>query len=193
MADTTNLDDLPSDPSVGNQAANVVLETNDKTNYNPNDVAPQAPGIQNQKIMNEMITGLQQASANGATKLPSRDMPKQTVHFADEEVKPNFVPQTENTDYINNTEEENEIMINRMRAKKDKVEQFYDEFQIPILICLLYFIFQLPIVKSKLLVMLPSLFNKDGNPNLSGYVINSIMFGGVFYVIQKTLSHLEKM
>ena len=36
MDDTTNLDDLPSESNSGFSNQNVVLQTNEKTNYNPN-------------------------------------------------------------------------------------------------------------------------------------------------------------
>jgi len=35
------------------------------------------------------------------------------------------------------------------------------------------------------------LFNKDGNPNLTGYILNSLFFGILYYVISKTLNHLQ--
>ena len=173
MSDTTNLADLPMDPiSGGGDGQNVVLQTTDRnTTYNPNIALPQSNNGQNaineQKVMNELVSGIQQAVASGATGLPSRDIPTNTVHFADEQIKPNYVPQKEQHDYIQNTDTEQEILARRMRNQnsRDSLEILYDEFQIPIIIGLLYFIFQLPIVRSKVLAMLPALFNKDGNPN----------------------------
>ena len=145
--------------------------------------------------MNELVTGIQQASANGGLGLPSRDIPTNTVHFADEQVHANYVPQKEQEDYIQNNDTEQEILARRMKNQnsRDSLEILYDEFQIPIIICLMYFIFQLPIVKSKILSVLPSLFNKDGNPNLTGYIFNSIFFGIIYYVISKTLVHLQNI
>jgi len=219
MSDTTNLADLPSDPSLGG-GQNVVLQTTDKpTTYDPNVGISSANAnasanasvsgstnpnsnsnndsseIQEQKMMNELISGIQQASANGGTGLPSRDIPTNTVHFADDQVKPNYVPQQEQSDYIHNTDTEQDILSRRMKNQnsRDSLEILYDEFQIPIIIGLLYFIFQLPIVKSKVLAILPSLFNKDGNPNLTGYVINSVFFGLAYYIISKTLVHLQNI
>jgi len=212
MSDTTNLADLPSDPSLGG-GQNVVLQTTDKpTTYDPNvgissANAASASGstnsnsnndsseIQEQKMMNELISGIQQASANGGTGLPSRDIPTNTVHFADDQVKPNYVPQQEQSDYIHNTDTEQDILSRRMKNQnsRDSLEILYDEFQIPIIIGLLYFIFQLPIVKSKVLAILPSLFNKDGNPNLTGYIINSVFFGLAYYIISKSLVHLQNI
>lgn len=212
MSDTTSLADLPSDPAIGSGSQNVVLQTTDKqSTYDPNDGisaagAPGAPGavlgpnidsseIHEQKMMNELVSGIQQASANGGTSLPSRDIPTNTVHFADDQVKPNYVPQQEQSDYIHNTDTEQDILARRVKNQnsRDSLEILYDEFQIPIIIGLLYFIFQLPIVKSKVLAILPSLFNKDGNPNLTGYIINSLFFGIAYYIISKTLVHLQNV
>ena len=215
MSDTTNLTDLPMDPvSGGGPSQNVVLQTTETSvNYNPSvDInnstnnqgtinqqpISQQPDIDEQKAMNEFVTGIQQASASGATTLPSRDIPSSTTHFSDEQVKPNFVPspeQPEQQDYIQNSNTEHEILARRIKNgnSRDSLEILYDEFQIPIIIGLLYFIFQLPIVKSKFLILLPSLFNKDGNPNLSGYILNSLFFGILYYVISKSLNHLQNI
>jgi hypothetical protein len=204
MNDTTNLADLPSDPTSSTGAEqNIVLQTTEKpTSYNPNptyDVAPQqtenSSAIDDQKTMNEVVSGIQQASASGATGLPSRDIPTSTVHFSDEQVQPNYVPQKEQTDYIQDTDTEHEILARRMKTQnsRDSLEILYDEFQIPIIIGILYFIFQLPIVRSKILLLLPSLFNSDGNPNLTGYILNSLFFGILYYVISKLLAHLQNL
>jgi len=200
MNDTTSLADLPSDPSSRGGSQNVVLQTSEKSSiYNPNvgDVTSknEPSAINEQKLMNEMITGIQQASASGATSLPSRDIPTNTVHFSDEQVKPNYVPQQEQQDYIETTDTEHEILARRMKNQnsRDSLEILYDEFQIPIIIALLYFIFQLPVVRSKILSLLPSLFNNDGNPNLTGYIVNSMFFGVSYYIISRVLNSLQQI
>ncbi len=200
MADTTNLTDLPTDPTVGGSSQNVVLQTTEKpSQYDPNteNISTNTPtDINEQKMMNEVITGIQQANASGALNLPSRDIPTNTVHFSDEQTKPNFVPQQpDQPDYIHNNDTEQEILARRIKSQnsRDSLEILYDEFQIPIIICLMYFIFQLPIVKSKVLSILPSLFNNDGNPNLSGYVFNSMFFGISYYIISKSLIYLQNI
>jgi len=199
MSDTTALTDLPSDPHVSSGSENVVLQTTEmNAPYSPNVETSSAPAsnINEQKVMNEFVSGIQQASASGATALPSRDIPQSTVHFADQETKPNYVPeQPEQQDYIQNSDNEQEILTRRMKNQnsRDSLEILYDEFQIPIIIGLLYFIFQLPVVKSKFLSILPSLYNKDGNPNLTGYVLNSLFFGSMYYVISKLLNNLQSI
>ena len=197
MADTTSLNDLPTDPVSGGGEQNVVLQTSEKSNqYDPNSAAPTVGSeITDQKMMNEVVTGIQQANASGGLELPSRDIPTNTVHFADEAIQPNYVPQKEQEEYIQNTDTEQEILARRMknRDSRDSLEILYDEFQVPIIIGLLYFIFQLPVVRSKLTTLIPALFNKDGNPNLSGYIFNSIFFAVLYYVISKSMAHLQSI
>ena len=200
MTDTTNLDDLPTDPLAGGKSENVVLQTTEKPiQYSPNvevsSTNTEMNKIDEQKMMNEFVTGIQQASASGATNLPSRDIPQNTVHFADEQVKPNFVPSKEQPDYIQNNDTEQEILARRMKNQnsKDSLEILYDEFQIPIIIGLLFFIFQLPVVRSKFLTIFPSLHNKDGNPNLTGFILTSLFFGICYYVISKSLVHFQSI
>jgi len=200
MTDTTNLDDLPTDPLAGGKSENVVLQTTEKPiQYSPNvevsSTNTEMNKIDEQKMMNEFVTGIQQASASGATNLPSRDIPQNTVHFADEQVKPNFVPSKEQPDYIQNNDTEQEILARRMKNQnsKDSLEILYDEFQIPIIIGLLFFIFQLPVVKSRYLSLLPSLHNSDGNPKLTGFVINSFFFAMCFYVIHKSFIYFQNV
>ena len=209
MNDTTSLADLPSDPSIGTGTGtsggeqNVVMKTTEKpTIYNPQvetgtlqQGAMSSSSIDEQKTMNEVVSGIQQASAYGATGLPSRDIPTNTVHFSDEQIQPNYVPQKEQNDYIQDTDTEHEILARRMKSQnsRDSMEILYDEFQIPILIGILYFIFQLPVVRSKMLVLIPSLFNNDGNPNLTGYLLNSLFFGVLYYIISKLMAHLQHL
>ena len=198
MADTTSLDDLPTDPLVGGKSDNVVLHTTEKpTQYTPHVEAShtQMNKIDEQKMMNEFVTGIQHASASGATNLPSRDIPQNTVHFADEQIQPNFVPDKEQSDYMQNRDTEQEILARRMKNQnsKDSLEILYDEFQIPIIIGLLFFIFQLPVVRSKFLSIFPSLHNKDGNPNLTGFILTSLFFGICYYVISKSLIHFQSI
>ncbi len=190
MSDTTNLDDLPIDPISGGGLGgdqNVVIQ--------PRDKVVEGREINQQQMMNEVITGIQQASASGGLELPSRDIPLNTVHFADEAIQPNYIPQKEQEDYIQNTDTEQEILARSMKNKnsRDSLEILYDEFQIPIIIGLLYFIIQLPVVRNKMSTLIPSLFNKDGNPNLSGYIFNSAFFGVLYYVIYKSMNYLQSI
>lgn len=153
------------------------------------------PAIQ-QKQMNQFITGLQQATASGLTSLPVRDIPTNQEFLArDMQMKPNYVPQAPPglTDYISE-HKSNEDMIKeyaRRQQKDDRLDELYNQLQVPILLAVLYFIFQLPVVRKNVFKFLPSLFNNDGNPNLYGYVANSLMFGALYFALTKGLNYLS--
>ena len=36
------------------------------------------------------------------------------------------------------------------------------------------------------------IFNKDGNPNLLGYLVNSILFGALYYFISTSVNNIIK-
>ena len=151
---------------------------------------------QTQANYNELINQLQQASSQGATGLPTRDIPMNPSQNAnDVEVKPNFVPPPpSHEDYINNMQTpENLIMQNNNAQKQiDNLDALYGEFQLPILIAILYFLFQLPIFKKNIKKILPSLFGTDGNPNLYGYFFNSGLFSLIFYFLLKSINKLNE-
>ena len=68
------------------------------------------PSQDEQKIMNKVVTDIQQASASGMTELPSRDIPTVTNTITqDEQIKPNFVPKGPE-DYIEEHETSEDIL-----------------------------------------------------------------------------------
>lgn len=212
--DATDINSLPINPSSGNANAlppNIVMSKNEKIpegalerlaqerendmkqlSNGPATLSAQMPSALEQTTLNTLISGIQQASASGLTTLPSRDIPQMTSEVAlDNQVKPNYIPQQQGN-YIDNNITPDYI-VNEQRKQQNKLDTLdvmYDELQIPILLAILFFLFQLPIFRSYLLRFAPSLFNKDGNPNLSGYVINSILFALLYYVIKNTLNYL---
>lgn len=151
---------------------------------------------QTQANYNELINQLQQASSQGATGLPTRDIPINPNQIAnDVEVKPNYVPPPpSHEDYINNMQTPEHLIQENNNAQKqiDNLDAFYGEFQLPILIAILYFLFQLPIFKKNVKKILPSLFGSDGNPNLYGYFFNSTLFASIFYLILKSINKLNE-
>lgn len=153
-----------------------------------------------QKNMNQFISGIQQASAAGMTALPARDIPQNQDHLVqDQHIKPNFIPQPNNNnnegnpDYISNYKTSEDIIRENMRRQTntDTLDNIYDELQVPILIGVLYFLFQLPIIRKSMFKYIPMLFSKDGNLNLGGYVSNSVLFGLAYYVMTKFINHFS--
>ena len=164
----------------------------DQNNTNQNVVVNQ--GNNN---YHELINQLQSASASGATSLPSRDIPINPTAIAnDNETKPNYIPQQEAMqDYIKNMETPQDLINNNNYQQKqlDNLELFYSEFQVPVLVFVLYFLFQLPIFKLFIKKGLPSLFGGDGNPNLYGYIFNSALFSIIFYFLLKIITNLTNI
>jgi hypothetical protein len=173
---TTSIDSLPLSPQSGE---NIRMETreNNVQIANPAQALQQErdndPAIM-QKNLNQFVTGIQQASAAGLTNLPSRDIPQNQQHISqDMQIKPNFLPPPENTsqlDYIREHQSNADIIRAQAQkqVKRDTFEIIFEEAQIPFMLGILYFLFQLPIVQVQLCKILPSLYSKDGNPNLSG-------------------------
>jgi hypothetical protein len=241
MTDTTSIDDLPTDPSAGNQN-NVTIQKTEMNNgmrggggmggmggmvdggMMNNQVMPQAqvysPNVagvnmmgggmgmqmpqqqqqpqmqqmpQQQNVMNELVNGLQRASASGMTNLPSRDIPINTMGMMnDAQINPNYVPQNHRMneeDYISQHEEEemNEVRYSNHVNRTDSMENIYKLIQVPLLVGVLYFAFQLPVFRKYMLKYIPSVFNGDGNYNISGLVFVSALFGLGYFGLTRVL------
>lgn len=201
MADTTNIDDLPSAPQ-----NKVVLEKQETPEYEKMiahdnaQVANREPAkhipsaIENQKMMNELVSGIQQASASGATQLPSRDIPMdQGALTQDPAIQPNYVPEHPNDDYIADSENMEDYMLNNIKKnnREDSLEVLLENMQIPILLGILYFLFQLPVLRSFVHNYMPSFFGKDGNQNLGGYLFFSVLFATSYFMITTIIKKIE--
>jgi hypothetical protein len=155
---------------------------------------------QQPNVINELVSGLQRASASGLTNLQSRDIPMNTMNMMnDPQIQPNFVPRPPpnqpQADYI---EEHDEDMMTEVRNAthvntNDNMETIYKLIQVPLLVGILYFAFQLPITRKYILKYLPSVFNADGNFNVSGLVFMSALFALGFFGLTKMLEQMESL
>lgn len=181
-----------------NEPTSQIMNQNPNPNQNPNSNMnfnqETNNVVQNNPNYNELISQLQKASNQGVTQLPSRDIPMNPTQNAnDVEIKPNFVPPPpSHEDYIQNMQTPDELVNqnNRQMNYQNNLEQFYSEIQLPLIVSLLYFIFQLPYFRQFIKKMLPSLFKNDGNMNLYGFFFNSALFGILFFIINKLISNL---
>lgn len=145
---------------------------------------------------NELISSLQVASQNGQTKLPDRNISQETTHIlTDETIKPNYIPESKNNDYIDNDISPEEIIDynNNIEKTDSNLDKIYNELKYPILIGILYFLFQLPIIQKYLYKIIPSLFKADGNPNIFGYLLNSTLFAVIYYFLIKSFNYFSKL
>jgi len=199
MSEATSILDLPTDPvGGGNLSGNISIKAQD------NQVSQQPSNMQtvtnamslDQSTISQIVNGLQQATLAGATQLPSRDIPMTTNGLSnDPQVLPNYVPPPpqHNADYIKNYEQTTD-MVNHYRDAKNRqlnnsLDDMYNEIQTPLLIAVLYFLFQLPFFKKLFYNYLPFLFSNDGNYNLNGFLFTSILFGILFHFLIKTTSY----
>jgi hypothetical protein len=155
---------------------------------------PQQQMPQQQNVMNELVNGLQRASASGLTNLPSRDIPMNTTGMMnDAQINPNYVPHNhrkeEDDDYISQHEEEavNEARYSKQSNTTDNMENIYKLIQVPLLVGILYFAFQLPVFRKYMLKYIPSVFSGDGNYNISGLVFVSSLFGLGYFGLTRVL------
>lgn len=208
---TTSIDQLPSAPS--NPSASPI-----QNNLPPQSVPNPEINTENVKIENygqqlnaerQQLTGsqvqpidytsqltsaLKEAQSSGATVLPSRDIPQQTLSIQqDYQTKADFVPSSETNDYIGNILNKEKIILEQKQKQNqsDNLEYIYQSLQLPVLIGIMYFLFQLPFIRKNLLTFLPNLFNKDGTPKLSGYIFNSVVFASLYTLLVRGLHYLQ--
>lgn len=216
MADTTSITDLPENvtmsvhPTPSIQLPPLSPQPPTGGNVSPQQQAQQLPPI-DPAIINQLVTGLQQANATGATRLRSSDIPMESLTLAaDPSVQQHHIPhhvryqgatphhnqspyQEHDQDYPNYLHEEDnmdDILLRNAKrtAYQNQVERWLDELQLPLMVAILFFLFQLPIVKKMFHEYLPFLFYLDGNMNVNGYILVSLFFGTLYYVLSKILN-----
>ena len=192
MSESTSILDLPTDPvGGGNISNNISLIASENVANNQQQNIPQNSGgfSLDQTTISQIVNGLQQASLTGATQLPSRDIPMTTSGIStDPHVQPNYVPPPQNNiDYIGNYEQTSNMIddYNKNTQKQNTLDDMYNEIQVPLLLAVLYFFFQLPFFRKFLFSYFPVLFSNDGNLNINGFLFTSILFGIIFYLLNK--------
>jgi hypothetical protein len=194
---TTSINDLPTDPSNGGSInGNISLVINDNQGINNMQQIPSnnsnGPVSLDQTTISQIVNGLQQASLAGATSLPSRDIPLNTENLTnDAHVQPNYVPPPTNRDYIVETDED---INNYYKEEKlnSSLDSMYDELQAPLLLAVLYFLFQLPFFKKSIYKYFPFFCHNDGNYNINGLLFTCALFGFIYYSLSKTVKNFSK-
>jgi hypothetical protein len=193
---TTSINDLPTDPTGGGSiGGNVNLVINENNTMVPPSM--QAPSNNSQLSLDQItisqiVNGLQQASLAGATSLPSRDIPLHTEQLTnDAQIQPNYVPPPETRDYINDSDDDISNYYNKEK-KQNSLDAIYDELQAPLLLAVLYFLFQLPFFKKNIFRYLPFFCHSDGNYNFNGLIFTCGLFGFIYYSLSKTVKQFSK-
>ena len=132
-------------------------------------------------------------------RLPSRDIPIDTTNYSnDEQTQPNYIPKSNvSSDYIRDYEETTDKHIREHEQKKyreSRIDAILTKLQTPILICILFFIFQLPVINTMIFKKFSflSLHNEDGNFNFYGLLFKSMLFGSLYYSVQKITDFISE-
>jgi hypothetical protein len=188
---TTSINDLPTDPSAGGSVGGNINLKNQGINQPDNFSGNGQPLSLDQTTISQIVNGLQQATLSGATQLPSRDISLNTEQLTnDPQIQPNFVPPPKNSDYINETDDDinNYYKIENVNNSLDSI---YDELQGPLLLAVMYFIFQLPIFKKTIFKYISFLCNADGNYNINGLLFTCFLFGLINYALSKSVKQFS--
>lgn len=174
----------------------------------------QNPFVQGQPRMDSMPhpTGMRGGDTNGLRQLPpsydmdqgylgqapqfplpQRDIPMDMAGFRDETATPNYVPPEPANipDYVLEQESnlrEKKVTEKMKRAINNKFDVFA-EFQIPVIVAILFWIFQMETIHRLLSKYLKfaQLFGEDGVLNSRGMLVKSAIFGSVYYGILKLM------
>ena len=179
-------------PGINQFIPNGTYSTQNPMQQNNNQITMENSVIKQQPNYNELVNQIQKASLNGSTALPSRDIPNNSIQISnDEQIKANYIPPAQiQEDYIRNNETPDYLIEenNRKTRNTNFYDMLYNEAQLPIIIALVYFLFQLPAIKKYNKNLLPFMFKIDGNLNLYGYVFNSVLFASMIYVLLKVIT-----
>lgn len=200
---TTSLDSLPI-----NGGDNVMMQMAEKGSKQV--IEDPARDIREQKVtnlsdaskqsgpsqmdINEFVSGIQSASASGQTQLRSRDVPHDETRIQqDVQTNPNFVPTGHISDYITEHQTSDAIVMEQANKQRqqDRFQDIYSELSLPIMVSLLYFLYHLPVVRKLFIDSMPFCYAKTGNLNLSGYLVNSLIFGTAVYAARKCVDQLS--
>jgi len=199
---TTELSQLPTNPSVPSNANTNSIVGENNTMYSSGDLdktPPKSVSFQdnssgNNDSMNNMLKQVQEASQQGLTNLNSVQT-NNNIPINDAQSTANFVPQQQqqqaplqqNTDYIqNHVSSENVDEYNKSLEKQQSVvDCMFNDMKIPIIVALLYYIFEMPSLKNYIFKLFPKFFKNDSNLTTIGMAFKSILFSSVYYSVVK--------
>jgi len=216
MENTTRISDLPEIKTQTGNSPHSSFPNPNGNNYIPINIHPNPYGnqaISTTGIITPVIpppssqyyegngTGAvtnSNISGEGHYRLPSRDIRFDTNELIqDDEIRANYIPKKRNmTDYLkeyeNNGHEEELRQISKHKKNKKHVrftDDLFVQLQMPILVGILFFIFQQGIfnrILKKLTDNFINIYNEDGTIGIYGNLAKSILFSISFFGIVKS-------
>ena len=202
----TRIVDLPEGPYMGSAQGGMVQGGMAQggmggfsNTYMPMDIHPNPYGIAKPPPGGMLPPEHTQGRAGSATyipegvqRLPQRDIPMNPMeHIQDEQIQPNYIPPPPKltSDYIQEYQTSQDRQIREYEEKKMREktrEHWLDMVQWPILVGLLYFVFQLPIINTLIFKRFSflTIYREDGNFNLVGLTLKSAVFAILYLGLQ---------
>tara|TARA_B100000683_G_C12388348_1_gene514389 strand:- start:133 stop:840 length:708 start_codon:yes stop_codon:yes gene_type:complete len=144
-------------------------------------------------IMNKVINDVQKQSqreGDHTLRPPQRNIPTEPHMeslMQDASAHPTRLP-SEPSYSLPFMDSANKIVgsLGKKKNKELSLHSMFEMLQLPILMALLYFLFQLPIVRTNLRQYLPFTYQEDGTLSLVGFVVHSSIFGVAAFIINYT-------
>lgn len=185
------------------QNQNMIMSDGNATSYSTADLdqrRPQEVDMSDQrggnKSMEEMMKQVQVASGQGLTNIsqvPIHHASTSQQHTIDSQASANNLEKSEELekkrvrfaedDYIKNYQ-----VADTTEATGDSratAETLFEQFKIPVIVGLLYYIFEMPAIQKMLLKAFPKMFKSDANINDYGALLMAVIFGALYYGITK--------
>jgi len=134
--------------------------------------------------------------------LPIRDVVKDTTYYQqDEAIQPNYIPRNRDPEADETYVYEQEDRIKRQkRAKKQKMfsdwkwDDIVAELQTPIIIAVLFLVFQSPtlhVLMARYLNFL-QMFGEGGDLNVTGILFKSALFGFAYFSLMRFMNYIDQ-
>ena len=150
----------------------------------------QVPQVPQQVSYNPQVPNQFKGQTTG--ELPSRDIPTHTErHTVDENSKTNYIPKPEK--HVRFVEEDEECEDYGYEQKNQKFESLVSRYREPLILVLLFFIFQMSIVNIKLYQFVPKLFVQEGELSGVGIIVKAGLFASAYMGIQYVIKNGMKV
>ena len=185
--------------------------------HNPENQPNMIPDHQMQSIMNavhgrETNEAYNSIGSNAQLgQLQSRDIPmSQQMLIQDEQSYPNYVPgdvtpeeegsgatkRKKSVSFVEDANEKMRVKEENSKATRRQViafDEIMDAIHIPIILALLFVVFQMPSVNTKLYAFMPSLFLKEGKVGIGGMAVKGALFAGLYVVLNQVILFLSSL
>lgn len=187
--------------------------------HNPENQPNMIPDHQMQSIMNavhgrETNEPFNSIGSNAQLgQLQSRDIPmSQQMLIQDEQSYPNYVPgdvtltpeeegskatkRKKSVSFVEDANDKMRVKEENSKATRRQViafDEIMDAIHIPIILALLFVVFQMPSVNTKLYAFMPSLFLKEGKVGIGGMAVKGALFAGLYVVLNQVILFLSSL